>query len=112
METVDILKNEFVTVVLENRAGRLKINPIDLSTGEVWIGTQAKELGLIDEIGSLSDAIKKAEQLSKLPFSRTTTINPFEKKVVTFKVDIEQLQANSTTVPLFYYVYLNFGESG
>lgn len=48
----------FVEWVRERRGERLKDNP-DLFTGDVWLGTKALELGLIDGIGTLRDVIKE-----------------------------------------------------
>ena len=38
-----------------------------LADGQVWTGRQAKELGMIDELGGLRDAILKAGQLANIP---------------------------------------------
>lgn len=37
-----------------------------LAEGRVWTGLQAKENGLVDEIGGLDDAVKEAARLAKL----------------------------------------------
>ncbi len=34
--------------------------------GRVWLGTKAKEIGLVDEMGNIDDAIAKAVELAKL----------------------------------------------
>ena len=38
----------------------------DIAQGRVWIGTKAKELGLVDELGDLNDAIAAAAQFAEL----------------------------------------------
>ncbi|MEP6866245.1 MAG: S49 family peptidase, partial [Deltaproteobacteria bacterium] len=49
-------------------AGRHKtpaeIEPI--AQGHVWVGTKAKELGLVDEIGGLDAALAEAQRLAKV----------------------------------------------
>jgi protease-4 len=40
---------------------------VKLAGGRIWTGRQAKENGLIDELGSLEDAIEAARVLAKLP---------------------------------------------
>ncbi len=39
----------------------------ELATGEVWLGTQAMDLGLVDEIGDLERAIEIAAEIAKVP---------------------------------------------
>ncbi len=38
-----------------------------IAQGHVWIGTDAKNNGLVDELGDFDDAVKKAAELAKLP---------------------------------------------
>ncbi|HZV08010.1 MAG TPA: signal peptide peptidase SppA [Gemmataceae bacterium] len=40
---------------------------VQLAGGRIWTGRQAKENGLIDELGTLGDAIEAARKLAKLP---------------------------------------------
>lgn len=42
-----------------------------IAGGRVWYGKQALALGLIDQLGSLSDAVKKAAELAGLPSAAT-----------------------------------------
>lgn len=38
----------------------------EIAQGRVWIGTQALELGLVDELGTLEDAVASAATLAEL----------------------------------------------
>jgi len=38
-----------------------------IAQGHVWIGTDAKANGLVDQLGDFDDAVKKAAELAKLP---------------------------------------------
>ncbi|MFZ4833728.1 signal peptide peptidase SppA [Rouxiella sp. Mn2063] len=38
-----------------------------IAQGHVWIGTDAKNNGLVDQLGDFDDAVKKAAELAKLP---------------------------------------------
>jgi protease-4 len=38
----------------------------ELATGEVWLGEQAKELGLVDEVGDLERAVEIAAAMAKV----------------------------------------------
>jgi protease-4 len=37
----------------------------NIAQGRVWSGTKAKEVGLVDEIGTMGDAIMEASKLAK-----------------------------------------------
>ncbi|WP_299424253.1 S49 family peptidase [uncultured Shimia sp.] len=51
------IHQNFIAHVQTRRDGKLADND-DLFTGEIWIGSQAKEVGLIDEIGHLVPVLK------------------------------------------------------
>ena len=38
-----------------------------LATGEIWLGEQARELGLVDEIGDLERAVELAAEAAGVP---------------------------------------------
>ena len=63
---VDDIYGAFVARVAKGRAmpeARVR----ELATGEVWLGHQALELGLIDEIGDLERAVDVAADLAGVP---------------------------------------------
>lgn len=60
---VDDMYNQFVAVVAEGR----KMDPAkvrQLADGRIYTGSQAKELGLVDELGNMYDAIDDAAQMA------------------------------------------------
>lgn len=62
---VDEMYDNFVDVVAEGRKlPREKV--LELADGRIYTGSQAKELGLIDELGFLDDAIKGVAELAKV----------------------------------------------
>jgi protease-4 len=62
-EMTDQLYDEFVQVVAEGR--KLSEDKVrELATGQLYTGVQAKELGLVDELGGLSKAIDVAANLA------------------------------------------------
>lgn len=67
------LGSDFAREVVEARKERLKLDLRRISTGEVWTGTQALELGLIDRIGTIETlaAELNAEAKSFGPFAGT-----------------------------------------
>jgi len=57
--------HDFISLVAENR--HMTLAEVDtIAQGRVWTGSKAKELGLVDEIGNLNDAISEAASLAKL----------------------------------------------
>ena len=56
---------EFMTLVANGRGIDMKAVE-ELSEGRVWTGVEALQLGLIDEIGDLRDAVKAAARLAKI----------------------------------------------
>jgi len=62
-EMTDQLYDQFVQVVVEGRSlSEDKVR--ELATGQLYTGVQAKELGLVDELGGLNKAIDLAASLA------------------------------------------------
>lgn len=69
VQKLDLLYANFRdSVVAERHAARneLKLDADAVATGELWVGLEAKEHGLIDELGSKLDAIDRAAELAGL----------------------------------------------
>ncbi|MEG4497122.1 signal peptide peptidase SppA [Microcoleus sp. F10-C6] len=63
--TVDRIYDRFITKVANSR--KLPKNKVqEIAQGRVWSGTAAKQLGLVDEIGGLEDAVTEAAKQAKL----------------------------------------------
>jgi protease IV len=62
---VDQIYNQFLTKVAESR--KLPKNKVaQIAQGRVWSGVRAKQLGLVDELGGLQEAVQAAAKLAKL----------------------------------------------
>lgn len=60
---VDDIYDQFVTVVAQGR--NMEIDQVrKLADGRIYTGNQAKQLGLVDELGNMYDAIDGAAQLA------------------------------------------------
>jgi protease-4 len=60
---MDRIYDNFVARVAAGR--KLPVERVrEIAKGHVWTGAQAKELGLVDEIGGFYDAVAKAKQLA------------------------------------------------
>ncbi len=66
-----------------------------IAQGRVWSGLDAKELGLVDELGSQPEAIAAAAKLAKLPNYQIELIEP---ELSTSEQLIKQLLAKSSAV--------------
>jgi len=60
---IDEYYEQFIDVVAEGR-GLGKEEVRNLATGQIYTGTEAKELGLVDELGDLDTAINSAMELA------------------------------------------------
>jgi protease-4 len=63
---IDVLYRRFLAVVAEGR-GRPVEEIRKLAEGRVWTGAQARERGLVDELGGLLDALRRARVEAGLP---------------------------------------------
>ena len=60
---IDGIYQEFLALVASGRD--MTVEQVDeIAGGKVWIGRQALEIGLVDELGSLNDAIVAAAELA------------------------------------------------
>lgn len=77
----------FVHFVTQNR--KKTFEQIDnIGGGRVWSGTRAKEIGLVDELGSLHDAVKFAAQKAGL---KSYEVASYPKKMTAFEKIFEDL---------------------
>lgn len=71
---VDELHGRFVDLVAHERG--IPVERLNrYATGEVFTGTQGKDIGLVDEVGDFDDAIDAAASLGNVP-RRTTHVRP------------------------------------
>ncbi len=64
---------DFIELVAENRD--MNTTQVDaIAQGRVWSGKKAKELGLVDELGNLDDAVNAAAELASLTDFETLLI--------------------------------------
>ncbi len=66
----------FITKVAKGR--NMKLAEVDsIGRGRIWMAKDAEKIGLIDEIGNLNNAIKKAAKLAKLSKNINVSIQPY-----------------------------------
>ena len=73
---LEMLKDTFLAAILAQRESRLQVGPEVLSRGEVYLGLQAQQMGLVDGVGSKGDAISAAARLARLRNYRVVDRTP------------------------------------
>lgn len=90
----------FIKEVAQNR--KLSVEKVkELADGFVYLGEEAKELGLVDELGSRKDAVKYLEKQLNI----TAEVSEFKAKKTLFDVLGAKFEA------LFYYAGKGFGSA-
>ena len=76
--SMDRIYDDFIQRVATGRklpAERVR----EIARGRVWTGAQALPLGLVDQLGGLSEAVVKAKELAKLPADQPVRFKRFPK---------------------------------
>ncbi|MBF6608986.1 MAG: signal peptide peptidase SppA [Flavobacterium sp.] len=77
-ESVEDIYTTFVSRVATGR--KMTYEQVDaIAQGRVWTGAEAKNLGLVDEIGGMDAAIKEAAKLAKIDDYRTQDFPEYDK---------------------------------
>jgi protease-4 len=66
LRRMEAIKQAFYSAVSLGRGDSLQIGPETLLRGEIWLGAEAQRLGLVDELGSVSQAIEHAAEMAKI----------------------------------------------
>jgi len=110
-EKLSLLQQNFVNLVIAERGEKLKIDGQSLSAGAVYIGLEALEYGMVDELGSSTEAIKKAAELGGLRGYEVVDVNEEwfkeleaeEKSSAMVETDLEF--GSDVKWPVFYHLY-------
>lgn len=96
-ENVDHIYDQFLTIVSIGRK-MSKENVNTIARGRIWNGNKAKEIGLVNNIGELNDAITCAARLASLSSYRTseypTQKDPFQKILDKFDNNDELIKSS------------------
>lgn len=74
LRQLETIKQGFFQAVKLGRGAALRVEPEVLLRGEIWLGTDALRMGLVDELGAQSRAVEKAAQLGRLPQYRVADL--------------------------------------
>ena len=72
---VDELRNWFAQLVVSQRGEKLRISPDELAKAKVYTGLDAVRYGLVDEIGTNTDAVRKAASLAGISHYKLVDVN-------------------------------------
>ncbi|NPA41247.1 MAG: signal peptide peptidase SppA [Aquificae bacterium] len=103
-ETIEEAYEQFLEAILKYRGKKISEEKLrEVADGRVLTGERAKELGLVDELGGLEDAVEKAKELAGAPKAREFFVP--EERTLLQKVlggEIEELKILNSYSPLFY----------
>jgi protease-4 len=96
MESMQAFYDQFVEKVAEARhTTPEKIDQI--AQGRVWTGQQAKQVGLVDELGGLQTAIAAAKQRARIPADEEVELVVYPPRRSFYEVLSESLEQPTTT---------------
>lgn len=95
-QSVEMIYQRFLTIVAESRdATTDEINKV--AEGRVWTGARAKELGLVDHLGYLEDAVQAAAEKAGLAQAE---IKMIERDLTPHEMLMRELMNNTTVAKL------------
>ena len=111
---MEMLKDTFLAAIMAQRGDRLQVGTDLLSRGEVYLGLQAQQMGMIDEVGSQGDAIARAAEIARVRHYKVIDRTPelpedlflfdFKRARGSTAATVAALPANMP--PGFYYRYV------
>jgi protease IV len=62
----EMVKQGFALAIQAGRGDRLRVDMESVLTGQLWLGSEAVRMGIVDQIGTQSDAEEKAAELARV----------------------------------------------
>ncbi len=103
--------DSFINSVILERGDKLTLSREELSSAGLYIGTEAKKNGLVDELGATEDAIAAAADLAGIRRYSIVDINQelgFQRLIFPFQVNTSIFK-ETNTAPVHYYIYVERG---
>ncbi|MFH1016462.1 MAG: S49 family peptidase [Chloroflexota bacterium] len=107
IEHLELLRQAFVEAVMSQRGERLRLSAEELSRAEIYLGIESLRYGLIDAIGTKSDALQKAASLAGLKSYgiRELYVTRPGSSFFFSTADVAALKSQASPVPMYYYLY-------
>lgn len=97
-DMVDSAYQQFLDVVIKGRSAVMAEDKVkEVADGRIMTGAQAKEVGLVDELGNLEDAVNIAADLAGI---KKDDIRIFEEKKDWRKILLQQFGTKTSNNPL------------
>lgn len=108
---IEMLKQGFLQAVLSGRGDRLKVSEEVILRGQLWTGIDAQRMGLIDEIGSQSQAFAKAAKMAHVSHYSVKDLRPLSglSEIGTYSFYYEAPDGTLSALPKDpgnYYLYI------
>ncbi len=101
-KTIEDAYEQFLQAILKYRSKKIGEQKLrEIADGRVFTGRVAKELGLVDELGNLQDAINKAKQIAGVPEARIFYME--DKRGFIRKLMDENFEGFLSDYPLMLY---------
>ncbi len=91
-------QENFLSAVIRERGDKLNVSPQELSRATIYLGTSALDAGLVDDIGSTYDAVKKAAEMAGLTRYSAVWLKP---SVSRYMINTSSALFNGETVIYF-----------
>jgi protease-4 len=96
---IDESYRDFVTKVADSRHRKFEeIEP--LAQGRVWLGSQAKSRGLVDELGGIDKAIELVKQKAKIPAGERVKLNVYPERRSVLELLMKKSQDDAVEIKL------------
>jgi protease-4 len=93
--SLDRIYADFTSKVAEGR--RLpKEKVLEIAKGRVWTGEDAKNLGLVDELGGFQSAIAAAKRAAKIPAAQDINLRTFPPSKTLFQALMDRLSGDES----------------
>ncbi len=117
LRDMEAIKQAFYSAVQLGRGEALTVGPERILRGEIWLGSEAARLGLVDELGSISAAIEKAAELGHIANYRVADLRELAglQSVLPLPFFFKTPEGALTpypNAPGFYLLYVPPGERG
>ena len=103
LSILETVKQEFVSAVITQRGDRLKLSEEELSRAEIYTGIESLRYGLIDDIGTKTDAIAKAASLAHIRNYEVVELYVPKPDILFFSM--EDLKSQTGLMSIYYYLY-------
>jgi len=102
----EMLKEGFLRVVISGRGEKLKLSKEELARAELYSGNEGLSYGLIDEIGSTMEAMKKAAEFARLRHYEVVDINKTLEIEPLPLFFLKPFALSPELTPVSYYLYV------